>query len=374
MSKGADRSSVVAFVGPSLDARTARALCGGVVLPPARQGDVWRALTLRPKVIALVDGVFEAQPSVWHRELLCALASGVAVYGAASMGALRAAELYEFGMVGVGRIFQWVLSGELVDDSDVALLHADGDHGFRPLTVPYVNVRYAVERAEEEGVLGRGEGQRLLDVAKDTFYQERTWPLLRKAMESRWRAPTRAAWDRFQRRGLPDLKEEDARACLKAAAEFARQGMVLANSGMARLRPSSVVRRRRLMEGVSRVGARLVPSSSIVAKLERRSDAQELWRAGMTRSALAAVARGLGFAASEEECARARRAWLKRLGGTEKALASMGMDEDEAHRLVEDSVLAEALLRRARRVIPDAPSDVEALAQEARWRGLWGSR
>ncbi len=33
----------------------------GVCVPPARQGDVWKAL---------IDGVFEAQPSVWHREIL----------------------------------------------------------------------------------------------------------------------------------------------------------------------------------------------------------------------------------------------------------------------------------------------------------------
>ena len=45
------------------------------------------------------------------------------------MGALRAAELSAHGMVGVGRIFGWYRDGVVVDDSEVALLHADAEHG-----------------------------------------------------------------------------------------------------------------------------------------------------------------------------------------------------------------------------------------------------
>ena len=59
----------------------------------------------RPRAIGLIDGVFLDVPAVWHRELLWALSEGVHVFGAASMGALRAAELAPFGMRGVGTIF-----------------------------------------------------------------------------------------------------------------------------------------------------------------------------------------------------------------------------------------------------------------------------
>ena len=42
------RTALVAFLGPSLSAREARSIAPGcLVLPPARQGDVWRALALR---------------------------------------------------------------------------------------------------------------------------------------------------------------------------------------------------------------------------------------------------------------------------------------------------------------------------------------
>src|SRR5438552_18870027 len=95
---------------------------------------------------ALIDGVFESQPSVWHHEILDALDSGVQVFGGASTGALRAAELYSFGMAGVGRIFQSYRDEVIIDDSEVALLPAGADHAWRPLTVPLLNVRWAAQQ------------------------------------------------------------------------------------------------------------------------------------------------------------------------------------------------------------------------------------
>jgi len=74
---------------------------------------VLRALVDRPRVIGIVDGYFERVPAVWHKEILWAMSRGVHVLGAASMGALRAAELHPFGMVGVGAIFEGFRDGEL---------------------------------------------------------------------------------------------------------------------------------------------------------------------------------------------------------------------------------------------------------------------
>ena len=51
--------------------------------------------------------------------------------GAASMGALRAAEMHRYGMVGVGKIFEMYRDGE-EDDSLVAMTF--DPETFRPLT------------------------------------------------------------------------------------------------------------------------------------------------------------------------------------------------------------------------------------------------
>jgi len=187
---------VIVFLGPSLAASEARAIAPCKVWPPARQGDIWRALDKRPRAIALIDGVFESQPSVWHHEILDALDAGVPVFGGASMGALRAAELHGRGMVGVGRIFRWYRDGELIDDADVALLHAGAEHGFRALTVPQVNVRWAAEEAVRARVLRRTEARRLVQASARIFYQQRTWPLV---LEDAARGKGRAVRTGFER-------------------------------------------------------------------------------------------------------------------------------------------------------------------------------
>jgi hypothetical protein len=118
----------VVFAGPTISRADAVAELDCTYLAPARQGDVFRAVRdFRPLAIGLIDGVFLDLPAVWHRELLWALAQGVHVFGAASMGALRAAELRPFGMRGVGRIYSAYETGlwpgfdePFEDDDEVA--------------------------------------------------------------------------------------------------------------------------------------------------------------------------------------------------------------------------------------------------------------
>ena len=100
------------FAGPSIDAATiAAAVPGATIAPPAARGDVWLAVESGAEVIGLIDGYFEHVPAVWHKELLDALERGCHVFGSSSMGALRAAELAPFGMVGVGSVVAGVREG-----------------------------------------------------------------------------------------------------------------------------------------------------------------------------------------------------------------------------------------------------------------------
>jgi hypothetical protein len=142
--------SIVVFLGPSLPVLQARALLPrAAFLPSARQGDLYRAARdRRPAAIALIDGVFLGAPAVWHREILWALAHGVQVFGAASMGALRCAETHIFGMVGVGKIYEAYRVARYApfdepfeDDDEVAVLHAPPEAGSIPITDAMVDVR-----------------------------------------------------------------------------------------------------------------------------------------------------------------------------------------------------------------------------------------
>jgi hypothetical protein len=364
---------LVVFLGPSLPAEEARRLAPCTVLPPARQGDVWRALSMRPRAIALVDGVFEAQPSVWHHEVLAALEAGVAVFGGASMGALRAAELAPHGMVGVGRIFTWYRDGVVVDDSEVALLHAGEEHGWRPLTVPLVNVRHVAERARAARVLGRDAARALVEEARALFYQERTWPRVLERVRPRWRGSARAAWEAWFPRGAEDLKRLDAIACLQAAAEWVASGAP--SQVGTRQSPSSLVRRRRLVDEVTRLRGVAVSSGQVLEALREAPDAVELAEAGLRRALLAGWARTLGLSVTAEEVAEEEAAWWDARGVAparrEAALADSGLDAVGLRRLCEELALERLVLEHAPRLLPDGPSWDEALAAEARLRGRW---
>ena len=271
-------TDLLVFLGPSLPARQARALARCQVLGPARQGDLWRALALRPKAIALIDGVFESVPSVWHHEILAALDAGVAVLGASSMGALRAAELWRQGMVGVGRIFGLYRDRALSDDAEVALLHAGAEAGYEAFTVPLVNVRHNAQRAQAAGVLSGRQARALVKAGQSLFFQDRTWERVLAA--AGLPEKSRARWDAYvRRRGLEDLKALDAEACIVAADVLLESGA--ARPVTTRARPSSLVRRRRLREGATlRDGGTLVPGGEILDVLAGRPDAAGLARPG----------------------------------------------------------------------------------------------
>ena len=166
------------FVGPTVLPAERGALVDFICLPPASMGDVYRAASARPRAIGIIDGYFEGVPAVWHKEILWAMSQGIHVFGSASMGALRAAELHEFGMRGVGRIFEAYRSGELEDDDEVAVVHGPAEAGYVPLSEPMVNIRATLEAAERAGIITASVRGGLLGRAKGLFYQDRSWEAL----------------------------------------------------------------------------------------------------------------------------------------------------------------------------------------------------
>jgi hypothetical protein len=172
-------SGVAVFLGPSLPRAKAAAVLDADYLPPARQGDIYRLVRdRRPAVIGIIDGYFHQVPSVWHKEILWALDQGVHVAGAASMGALRAAELHVFGMRGVGRIFEAFRDGVLDADDEVAVVHAPAELGFLTVSEALVDIRATVDAAIMAGVLRPADGLALIDRAKALFYADRSWDAL----------------------------------------------------------------------------------------------------------------------------------------------------------------------------------------------------
>jgi hypothetical protein len=179
----------IVFSGPSLPPAAVPNIPGIEWRPPLKQGDLHRAALQRPDAIIVIDGYFETTPTVWHDEILFALSTEIEVYGAASTGALRAAELDAFGMQGVGRIYEWFRDGVLEDDDEVAVLHGPPELAFLALTEPMVNVRATVDAAMRSRVIDGELEKAIIGAAKNIFYKERTWEAIISAIPSDLKAP-----------------------------------------------------------------------------------------------------------------------------------------------------------------------------------------
>ena len=168
------------FLGPSLDRATAESMLRANYYPPVRMGDIYRLLGTGVRTIVIIDGVFHEVTPVWQREILAALDKNIEIVGAASMGALRAAELADFGMIGRGTIYEWYRNGIIDGDDEVAVMHCDADLDYALLSEPLVNTRYNLQRAVDRGLLARDEVAKILGSLKQTYFSERSSALIRE--------------------------------------------------------------------------------------------------------------------------------------------------------------------------------------------------
>jgi hypothetical protein len=223
------RETVVVFLGPSLPVTEAQCLLpGAMILPPARQGDVYRVVRdYRPRRIGLVDGTFASVPAVWHREILWAVAeAGVRVYGAASMGALRAAELDVYGMIGIGKIYDSYRLGRYVpftdpfeDDDEVAVVHGPPEMISLPASFAMVDVRETLATAEAVGLIDSAIRDRLATTLKRIYFPDRSISRLAEAAAALPEAEggTLVAWLRAG--NAVSQKWRDAAALLRRLAD-----------------------------------------------------------------------------------------------------------------------------------------------------------
>ncbi len=351
--------TAIVFLGPTLSAEEARTALEAEFRPPVAQGDIYRAIREGPSAIGIVDGYFDGVPSVWHKEILWAIDRGIPVYGAASMGALRAAELHVFGMIGVGWIFEAFRDGRLVDDDEVAVLHAPAELGYRPLGEPMVSIRATLSRAAEEGILTPAEADELTARAKAMPYRERGWEALLATG-----APTSLA--DWLPGGRIDQKRADALAMLRAMAE--------AEGAAAPPLPAPFEETAMWHELVARIEAEDAPDPRAAGVLDELRLDPDRFRAARERATLRALAldeahrqgaepdRSTLLAAMQAHRDRHR---LGRRSDLDRWLARNGLDPAGYEALLHQSCQIEA-----GSALPRARIEAEMLA-ELRWTGAY---
>jgi hypothetical protein len=214
-------SETYIFLGPTLALSGAQAELDAVYLPPVSAGDMFRLWQRRPRVVGIVDGYFEHVPGVWHKEIMWIMAQGVHVFGAAGLGALRAAELDSFGMRGVGRVYQAVKDGTLDRDNEVAVAWEEGPDGYRALSEAMVSIRATLEAAQRAQIICDSTRDALAAAGAALFYRERAWPAVLDAGKAAGADPAElGALRRWLPTGRVDQQADDAVAMLREMRDF----------------------------------------------------------------------------------------------------------------------------------------------------------
>lgn len=204
------------FVGPTLAADQIETEVEITLRPPASRGDIYLAAGEEPQAILLIDGAFEDVPAVFHKEILWALNRGIHVFGASSLGALRAAELDAFGMIGIGLIYEGYKNGQLQRDDAVAVLHGPSELGWPLLTRALVDIQATLLEAQKQSVIDLATKKVLEAAASNLFWRERTYEkIVDRALKMGWRGDARSDFLSWVAESEVSQKHRDAVALIE---------------------------------------------------------------------------------------------------------------------------------------------------------------
>ena len=198
--------SIIIFTGPSLHPEDAIKILKADYRPPVGRDDILIALQYKPKIIGIIDGVFHQKPAVSHKEILKALSMGVKVVGGSSMGALRASELDEMGMIGVGKVYKAYKTGEIESDDDVAVVFNPQTN--EQLSEALISMNNNFQSACKEGLITPNDLKNLNKTAKEIYYPKRTYKLVLN--NSNLSTSKKDSLNEFLEKKGKDIKRDDA--------------------------------------------------------------------------------------------------------------------------------------------------------------------
>lgn len=205
------KNKIIIFTGPSINPDEARKILKADYKPPAGRGDVLIALKDNPHVIGIIDGVFHQRPAVSHKEILNAMERSVKVVGGGSMGALRASELDDMGMIGIGKVYNAYKNGLIESDDDVAVVF--NPQTLEQLSEALISMDYNFKMAYSKGIISSEEFNDLYNTAKSIYYPKRTYKLV--ISNSNLKNSQKDKLQRYIMENGRDIKKEDAEMVLK---------------------------------------------------------------------------------------------------------------------------------------------------------------
>lgn len=210
----------IVFLGPSLSIEKARKIINAEFLPPAKKGDFIKlSLISEKKIIILIDGVFlQDYPPTPIEVFQVVNKNNFQVYGASSLGALRAVELEKFGMNGYGRVFELFKKDIINSDDEVAVTF---DNSYNLLSEAMIDIRYNLFLAFKKGIIDKETKQLITRTAKKIYFPFRSYEnIVKKSIELYSdRRDNIEDFHNFVSTQRQSLKELDAMGILKKIAD-----------------------------------------------------------------------------------------------------------------------------------------------------------
>ncbi|HJS63450.1 MAG TPA: TfuA-like protein [Nitrososphaeraceae archaeon] len=210
----------VVFLGPSFSIEKARKIINAEFLPPAKKGDFIKlSLISEKKIIILIDGVFlQDYPPTPIEVFQVVNKNNFQVYGASSLGALRAVELEKFGMKGYGRVFELFKKNIINSDDEVAVTF---DNSYNLLSEAMIDIRYNLFLAFKKGIIDKETKKLITRTAKKIYFPFRSYEnIVNKSIELYSdRRDSIEDFHNFVSTQRQSLKELDAMGILKKIAD-----------------------------------------------------------------------------------------------------------------------------------------------------------
>ena len=182
------------------------------VAGPIARRDLLGDIKKKYNVVIIIDGKFQQSYAVSPSEIMDAIRSGIRVYGSSSMGALRASEMENYGMIGCGKVFDHIKSQDFFRDDLLGQVF-EGETNSAANSA-YVDFYFNLETLVNKKQLKPDHFEKILKVFAQLHFAERTIPKLLKNCENMFRTN-------------PYLKDVIIRAGTKMGSQKKRDGLEL---------------------------------------------------------------------------------------------------------------------------------------------------
>ena len=173
----------IVFLGPSLNLEKAKKVINADFRPPAKKGDFIKlSMMSETSIVILIDGVFlQDYPPTPIEVFQVIRKNNFKVYGASSIGALRAVELEKFGMKGIGKIFELYRNNIINSDDEIAVTF---DSEYNLISEAMIDIRYNIFLAWKNKIINNETKKIMVKLAKSIYFPYRTYDyIIEKAID-----------------------------------------------------------------------------------------------------------------------------------------------------------------------------------------------